>query len=224
MGLLSWLQSVFAPSPPPPPDALSAALLADVEAGISATFAADSTFTNMLRCTVTNASGQAAFAVCPDRVPNAASAALKGAIALLSKEAPTVTEGATGTTTTFTVFPTQAYAAGTYTSGSVNFNGSPTMVGYQIASTTWQTDNPAVQVAIVAQQSFDNGATWQEAFGFTTSPGPIDNIQGQPIPGATPSGAQPVNDTLGPRLVRAQMTLTGGGLTLGLTGSTTPLS
>lgn len=129
-----------------------------------------------------------------------------------------------GTTSTFTAFPSAAYGPGTYYSGTASYNGAPSVVGYAINSSTWATDDPSIQVYVAAEQSFDGGVTWNTDhpnFAFTCHPANVLDMQGNPM---TPAGSFECADGLGARLVRCQLTVTGGTLTLGITGSLTPLS
>lgn len=64
-----------------PDKVLSDEIVSQAEQGVTVAFDRDPVLISMLRCTVTNASGESAFAVCPDQVPNAASTALHGALA-----------------------------------------------------------------------------------------------------------------------------------------------
>jgi hypothetical protein len=114
---------------------------------------------------------------------------------------------------TVTALPTISRAAGTYTSGAINFDGAATTVDFAIVCPTWSTDDPAIMVTLKAQQSFDNGTTWQDIMSFSChvrDPGPKDNPTNPPVGGFT------VNDGLGARKVRGQIILTGT-LTMGLT-------
>jgi len=118
---------------------------------------------------------------------------------------------------TFTAFPDQLWAAGEHDSNFVNYNGHGVIVEFQITSATWATDDPSIVVRVAGQQSFDSGVTWQDVAAYTVSPGPLMDKQGNPT---TPRGAFDVNDTLGPRRVRAQI-VPSAPLTFGLSGNTT---
>lgn len=119
--------------------------------------------------------------------------------------------------TSFTVFPSQSRPAGTYTSASATFDGSPTVVGYALVSSAWGTADPSITVTLVVQQSFDGGATWKDVIALGPwRPGQVDKF------GNPPSGGFPMDDASGSRLAQAVLTLSGT-LTLGVNGSTSPL-
>ena len=97
---------------------------------------------------------------------------------------------------TVTLFPIAVTDSTGRTSGSVSYSGSGAAF-FRVLSDTWVTDDPAILVTFEVQQSFDNGANWQDMCPFFWQPPTLAKD------GGLPAGQCTAGDTQGARLLRA---------------------
>lgn len=111
------------------------------------------------------------------------------------------------------VLPVAPTVAGTpRASQTANYSGAHSQsVMLQIISSTWATDDPTITVSLSIEASFDNGATWRQFCAMTTNPQKF-NIK----TGALPALSCYAGDDLGPRIVRAVLSVDRSQLTLGV--------
>lgn len=83
-------------------------------------------------------------------------------------------------------------------------------VEVDILCPTWDTENPAIEVIVKVQQSFDSGATWEDFAILDT------NARRRGRTGNMPSMTCQVIDGLGARLGRAELSVVGGTITVGV--------
>lgn len=95
-------------------------------------------------------------------------------------------------------------------SASVDYAGtSDATVRVQLVCPTWTTDDPAITVRVVVQQSFDE-ITWEDIATLDTNVGRVNRI------GALPSMTCQRVDDLGPRKARIVLSVENGPLDIGV--------
>jgi hypothetical protein len=83
-------------------------------------------------------------------------------------------------------------------------------VSVTIACPTWDTEDPSIEVTVAVQQSFDSGSTWEDFAILDT------NATRRGRTGNMPSMTCQVVDGQGPRLARAELTVQGGTISVGV--------
>jgi len=83
-------------------------------------------------------------------------------------------------------------------------------VSVTIVCPTWDSEDPSVEVTVAVQQSFDGGSTWENFAILDTTAGRRGRT------GNMPAMTCQVVDGLGARLARAELTVQGGTISLGV--------
>lgn len=114
---------------------------------------------------------------------------------------------------TVNVFPVAQTVAGTpRVSSGVNYSGAhDRSVTLQLLSSTWATDDPTITVSLSLEASFDGGATWRQFCAMTVRPQLFNSKTG-----GLPALNCYAGDDLGPRVVRAVLSVDRSQLTLGV--------
>jgi hypothetical protein len=97
-------------------------------------------------------------------------------------------------------------------SASVSYQGTSTVsVAVQPVCPTWLTADPATVLTVEAQQSFDDGNTWENFAQLDTSPPKVGRLSGK-----IPNMVCQMTDNLGERRVRIVLSVTNVALTCGV--------
>lgn len=96
-------------------------------------------------------------------------------------------------------------------SATVNYNGtSDKTVAVQLVCNTWASENPAMNLTIDVQQSFDSGASWESFATLTTQGGRFTRT------GNLPSMTCQCIDGMGPRQARIVLSVDTGTVRCGV--------
>lgn len=96
-------------------------------------------------------------------------------------------------------------------SATFSYNGQHTRsVEVDIVCPTWDTASTSIGVTVKVQQSFDSGTTWENFAILDT------NVGRRGRTGNMPSMTCQVIDGRGPRLARAELSVTNGTISLGV--------